>query len=111
MVAAKADKAARINSIQFLISTCSQKDLCDKGRTWLAKLFTKIIGISKLPKIWRTAKVIALTKPDKTVEDTVKKLHAYIATLHSLQVTGTRVTGLAIPGRQSDRLPEQGGFP
>ena len=45
------------------------KYLFDKGRAWIANVFTKIIAIAKLPKIWRKCKVIALLKPDETAED------------------------------------------
>jgi hypothetical protein len=45
------------------------KHLGPKGQKWLAAFFSKIISEGRLPKIWRKAKVIALPKPGKDLNN------------------------------------------
>ena len=61
----KPNKAAGIDNIhpEFILHQCS------KATEWLRSFFSLYFFTSKLPKIWRRAKVIALLKPNKLLED------------------------------------------
>jgi len=45
------------------------KNLGPKGKSWFAKLASKIVKTSILPKIWHEAKVIAILKPNKSANE------------------------------------------
>lgn len=63
--AIKSDKAAGVDGVlpEFL------KFLGPKGRNWLSRLATVVAKTSKIPKLWRAVKVIALLKPGKPANE------------------------------------------
>ena len=60
-------RSLRLSFVRFGV-TCDEysveflQNLGPKARTWLSKLFSRIMATHSIPKIWRKAKVIVVEK-------------------------------------------------
>ena len=53
---------------------------------WLQAFYDDVMTTAKIPKIWRSANVIAIRKPGKPIDEPTSRSHCYAVAISSLNV-------------------------